>query len=54
MQKETDTSLIRLYLYSGLGFILLNSLGEYFAYRETFIQRSINSVFLVSYLSCLH
>lgn len=42
------------YLYTGLGFILLNSLGEYFAYRETYIRRSINSVFLVSYLTGLH
>ena len=38
----------------GLGFLLLYSFGEFFGYRETFIRRIINSVFLVSYLTVLN
>lgn len=54
MQKGSGTATIKLYLYTGLGFLLLYSFGEYLEYRETFLHRVINSVFLVSYLTVLH
>lgn len=54
MKKEIDNRLIKFYLYTGLGFLLLYSFGEFFGYRETFIRRIINSVFLVSYLTVLN
>lgn len=54
MKKEKDNKLIRFYLYTGLGFLLLYSFGEFFEYRDTFVRRVINSIFLVSYLTVLN
>lgn len=54
MKKEIDNRLIKFYLYTGLGFFLLYSFGEFFGYQETFIRRIINSIFLVSYLTILN
>jgi len=53
-QTGPDTATMKLYVYTGLGFLLLYSFGEYFEYRETFLHRLINSLFLVSYLTVLH
>lgn len=49
-----NSRLLKFYLYTGLGFLLLYSFGEYFTYRETFFRRVINSVLLLSYLTVLH
>ena len=54
MRKSTDSRLIQFYLYTGLGFLLLYSFGEFFEYRETFFRRVINSIFLVTYLTALN
>ncbi len=54
MKKGIDNRLIKFYLYTGSGFFLLYSFGEFFGYRETFIRRIINSIFLVSYLTVLN
>lgn len=54
MKKSTDSKLIRFYLYTGLGFLLLYSFGEFIEYRETFVHRIINSIILVSYLTVLN
>ena len=54
MEKRIDNRLIKFYLYTGLGFLLLYSFGEFFEYRETFIRRIVNSIFLVSYLTVLN
>jgi len=54
MKKGIDRRLIKFYLYTGLGFLFLYSFGEFFAYRETFIPRVVNSIFLVSYLTVLN
>ncbi len=54
MKKAIDGKLISFYLYTGLGFLLLYSFGEFFEYRETFVRRVINSIFLVSYLTILN
>lgn len=54
MGKGIDKRLIKFYLYTGLGFLLLYSFGEFFGYRATFIRRTINSIFLVSYLTLLN
>lgn len=54
MSREAHNKLIKFYLYTGLGFILLYSFGEFFEYRETIVRRVINSIFLVSYLTALH
>ena len=51
MKKAIDSKLIKFYLYTGLGFLLLYSFGEFFEYRDTFVRRVINSIFLVSYLT---
>lgn len=53
-KKGIDNRLVKFYLYTGLGFLLLYSFGEFFGYRETFIRRIINSIFLVSYLTVLN
>ncbi len=50
MKKGIDNRLLKFYLYTGLCFWLLYSFGEFFGFRETFIRRIINSIFLVSYL----
>ncbi|MBS1666309.1 MAG: histidine kinase [Bacteroidetes bacterium] len=54
MKKAIDSKLIKFYLYTGLGFLLLYSFGEFFEYRDTFVRRVINSIFLVSYLTLLN
>lgn len=54
MPKETDYKLIRFYIYTAVGFLFLYSFGEYFEYRETFIRRVINSIFLVGYLTVVN
>lgn len=54
MKKRIDNRLIKFYLYTSLGFLTLYSFSEFFEYRETFINRTINSVFLVSYLTVLN
>ncbi len=54
MKKEKDNKLIRFYLFTALGFLSLYSFGEFFEYRETFIRRVVNSIFLVSYLTVLN
>lgn len=54
MIKEKDNKLSKFYLYTGLGFLLLYSFGEFFEYRETFVRRVVNSIFLVSYLTVLN
>lgn len=54
MKKETDSRQLKFYLYTGLCFLLLYSFGEFFAYRETFVRKMINSIFLVSYLTLLN
>lgn len=51
---ESGNPTIRFYLYTGLGFLFLYSIGEFFAYRETFVHRLINSVFLISYCTFLN
>jgi len=51
---ESGNPTIRLYLYTGLGFLFLYSIGEFFAYRETFVHRLTNSVFLISYCTVLN
>ena len=54
MSREAHNKLIKFYLYTGLGFILLYSFGEFFEYRETIVRRVINCIFLVSYLTALN
>ncbi len=54
MKKEKNKKLIRFYVYTGLAFLLLYSFGEFFEYRDTFLRRVINSIFLVSYLTVLN
>ena len=54
MKKEKDKNLTKFYVYTGSGFLLLYSFGEFIQYRETFIQRFINSFFLISYLTVLN
>ena len=54
MKKAIDSKLIKFYLYTGLGFLLLYSFGEFFEYRDTFVRRVINSIHLVSYLTLLN
>jgi len=54
MKKKNNNKLIRFYLLTALGFLLLYSFGEFFEYRETFIRRVVNSIFLVSYLTVLN
>lgn len=54
MKKGAGDRLMKFYLYTGLGFLLLYSFGEFFAYRDTFVRRSINSLILVSYLTVLN
>lgn len=54
MIKEKDNKLCKFYLYTGLSFLLLYSFGEYFEYRQTFVRRVANSIFLVSYLTVLN
>lgn len=54
MKKRIDNRLLKFYLYTSLGFWTLYSFGEFFEYRETFINRVINSIFLVSYLTVLN
>ncbi len=54
MNMESGNPTIRLYLYTGLGFLFLYSIGEFFAYRETFVHRLTNSVFLISYCTVLN
>lgn len=54
MKIGIDNRLTKFYLYTGLGFLLLYSFGEFFGYKETFIRRIINSIFLVSYLTLLN
>lgn len=54
MKKAIDSKLIKFYLYTGFGFLLLYSFGEFFEYRDTFVRRVINSIFLVSYLTVLN
>jgi len=54
MKKAIDSKLIKFYLYTSLGFLLLYSFGEFFEYRDTFVRRVINSIYLVSYLTLLN
>lgn len=54
MKEGLDNRQIKFYLYTGLGFWMLYSFGEFFGYPETFIHRIINSIFLVSYLTVLN
>ncbi|MBN8686156.1 MAG: histidine kinase [Chitinophagales bacterium] len=54
MNKEKDYKLIKFYINTGLGFLLLYSFGEFFEYKESFARRSINSVLLISYLTVLN
>jgi two-component system, LytTR family, sensor kinase len=54
MKKHIDIKLIRFYLWTGFGFLLLYSFAEFFEYRDTIIYRIINSVFLISYLTFLN
>ncbi|PVD51540.1 histidine kinase [Terrimonas sp.] len=54
MNKKIDSKLVRLYLYTGLGYLILYSFGEFFEYRDTFVRRVINSIFLISYLTILN
>lgn len=55
MKKAIDSKLIKLYLYTGLGYWILYSFGEFFGYEEaTIVRRIINSIFLVSYLTVLN
>ena len=51
---DIDTKRIKFYLYTGLGFLLLYSFGEFFEYRESFVHRAINSIILVSYLTAIN
>lgn len=54
MKKKADNRLIKFYLYTGLGFLLLYSFVDFFENRETFFRRLINSIFLFSYLTILN
>lgn len=55
MKKEKNSKLIKFYLYTGLGYLLLYSFGELFGYeKETFFRRFINSIFLLSYLTVIN
>ena len=54
MRKGTHDRQIKFYLYTALGFLLLYSFGEYFSYRETFVRRTINSIFLLGYLTVIN
>ncbi len=54
MEKGKDSSLIRFYIYTSLGFFLLYSFGEFFEFRDTILRRVINSAFLVSYVSFIN
>lgn len=54
MKTETGKAPVMLYLYTGLGFLFVYSLGEYFEYRETFVHRFINSILLISYVTVLN
>jgi two-component system, LytTR family, sensor kinase len=54
MKKATDRRIIKFYLYTGLGFLLLYSFGEFFEFRETFLRRMINSICLVSFLTVVN
>jgi two-component system, LytTR family, sensor kinase len=54
MKRHIDIKLIRFYLWTGLGFLLLFSFAEFFEYSETIVKRMINSFFLVSYTTFLH
>lgn len=55
MNKAIDSKLIKLYLYTGLGYWVLYSFGEFFGYEgATIVRRIINSIFLVSYLTVLN
>lgn len=51
---ETGNQTVKLYLYTGLGFLILYSIAEFFAYRQTFVHRFANSFFLISYLTVLN
>ncbi len=54
MKKKIDGRLIKFYLYTGLGFLLLYSFVDFFENRETFFRRLINSIFLFGYLTVLN
>lgn len=54
MKAHIDNRVIRFYVYTSLGFLLLYSFGEYFEYRETFFRRVFNSFFLISYVAVLN
>lgn len=54
MKTRTDRRLVHFYLYTGVGFLLLYSFGEFFEFRETFVRRMINSICLISYLTVLN
>ena len=55
MKEEKDNKLIRFYLYTGLGYLLLYSLGDLFEYRgEILVRKITNSFLLVSYLTALN
>ncbi|MBS1495304.1 MAG: histidine kinase [Bacteroidetes bacterium] len=55
MKKVTNSKLIKLYLYTGLGYWILYSIGESFGYDSaTIVRRIINSIFLISYLTVLN
>lgn len=54
MSKVTHDRHIKFYLYTAWFFLLLYSFGEYFSYRETFGRRTVNSIFLVGYLTVIN
>ena len=55
MKKGADKSLINFYLYTGIIYLVLYSLGEFMGYpTETVVRRIINSFFLLSYLTVLN
>lgn len=54
MKRSLDSRRLNFYLLTGLGFLMLYSVGEFLGYRETFIRRVINSIILVSYLTVLN
>jgi sensor histidine kinase YesM len=54
MKKLIDIQMYRFYLWTAAGFFLLYSFAEFIAFPDTIFERSINSIFLVSYITVLN
>ncbi len=54
MKKIVDIKRIKFYVWVALAFLLIYSFGEFFEYPDTILQRIVNSILLLTYLTVLN